>query len=245
MRRTGLAGWITASLVVAAWVCHAKPAAACGVTAGGAAGISGCSLSEHEEAARRKWRLGASYSFTSTALTFTGGQRVDEERHASLATLDYRPTRTLTLEGGAGVLLGGHISAASGRFDFAPGFVTSIGGSWRVVDADGAIPFVLLTAQISYASTTTQGIGYNAFDGRAGVAAGTTFFSILTPYVVARGFGGPVYWRYNGAAVTGTDVHHFQIGGGLSLLLGRRVDVFAEGVPLGELGVSFGLGVSL
>ncbi len=237
---------VTAALVGALWLCMARPAHACGVTTGGAAGITGCSLSEHEEAARRKWRVGASYSFTSTALHFSGDQRLDEERHASLATLEYEPTRTLTLQGGAGVLLGGHLTSASGvRFDFSPGFVAAVGGSWRVLDAKGAIPFVLLTLQISYASTETEGIGYNAFDARGGVVAGTTFFSVLTPYVVARGFGGPVYWHYNGAAVTGTDLYHYQVGAGLSLILGRRVDVFAEGVPLGELGVSAGLGVSL
>lgn len=227
-----------------AWVDGPKTALACGVTAGGAAGISGCSLSEHEEAARRKWHVGASYSFTSTALRFTGDQRVDEERHASLVTLDYRPTSTLTLEGAAGLLLGGHISTPSARYDFAPGFVSAIGGSWRVVDARGAIPFVLLTATISYASTATQGVGYNAFDARGGVVIGTTFWDVLTPYAVGRAFGGPVYWRYNGAAVTGTDVYHYQVGVGLSLLLGRRVDLFAEGVPLGERGVAAGGGFS-
>ena len=227
-----------------AWVGAPRTAFACGVTTGGAAGISGCSLKEHEEAARRKWHVGASYSFTSTALHFSGDQRVDEERHASLVTLDYRPSSTVTLQAGAGVFLGGHITAASVRYDFAPGFVSAIGASWRVVDARGAVPFVLLTAQISYASTTTQGIGYNAFDARGGAVVGTTLWDVLTPYLVGRIFGGPVYWRYNGAAVTGTDVHHYQVGGGLSLLLARRVDLFAEGVPLGELGVAAGAGLS-
>jgi hypothetical protein len=57
-------------------------------------------------------------------------------------------------------------------------------------------------------------------------------------------FGGPVYWRYAGTAVTGTDDHHWQVGAGVSLLVARRVDVFAEGVPLGEVGVTAGAGLS-
>ncbi|HEY4015463.1 MAG TPA: hypothetical protein VGM06_19090 [Polyangiaceae bacterium] len=241
-RRAG-AG-LFASLWALACLGAGRNARACGVTVGGAAGISGCSLSEHEEAERPKWRVGASYSFTSTAIRFSGDQRFDEERHAALATLDYRPTRTVTLEAGAGLLAGGHISTPIARYDFTPGFVSAVGASWRVVDADGAIPFVLLTGQISYATTTTQGVGYNAFDARAGAIVGTTVWRVLAPYLVGRAFGGPVYWRYQGAAVTGTDVFHYQVGVGLSLTIARRIDLFAEGVPLGELGVSAGLGVS-
>jgi len=43
----------------------------------------------------------------------------------------------------------------------------------------------------------------------------------------------------------GTDDHHWQVGAGLSLLLARKVDIFAEGVPLGELGVTAGAGLIL
>jgi hypothetical protein len=243
--KRAIIAWLVAVFGSLTWLGAESPARACGVTVGGAAGISGCSLSEHEEAARSKWRVGASYSFTSTAIHFSGGRRFDEERHAALATLDYRPSRAVTLEAGAGVLAGGHISTPIARYDFTPGFVSAVGASWRVLDADGAIPFVLLTGQISYATTTTQGVGYNAFDARAGAIVGTTVLRVLAPYLVGRAFGGPVYWRYQGAAVTGTDVFHYQVGAGLSLTVARRLDLFVEGVPLGELGVSAGLGVSL
>jgi hypothetical protein len=223
----------------------ARPALACGASAGGAAGISGCSLEEHEEGVRPKWRVGADYSFTSTGLHFDSGLQVDQARNASLVILDYRPVRRVTLELGAGAFLGGSITAGPARFAMAPGFASVIGASWRVVDADGAIPFVLLTSQISYASSSTDGAtGYNAFDLRAGAAVGTTFWQVFTPYVVGRAFGGPIYWRYQGAAIVGTDDHHWQVGAGFSVLVARKVDLFAEGVPLGELGVSAGAGVS-
>jgi hypothetical protein len=231
-------------LAIAASV-PARRALACGASAGGAAGISGCSLEEHEEGARPKWRLGAAYSFTSTGLNFNNGLRVDEVRNVSLVALDYRPVRRVTLEVGAGVFLGGSLTVSSVPYAMAPGFASVVGASWRVVDADGAIPFVLLTSQLSYASSNTQGdVGYNAFDLRLGAAVGTTLSNILTPYVVGRAFGGPIYWHYQGASITGTDDHHWQVGAGLSLLLARRVDLFVEGVPLGELGVAAGAGVS-
>jgi hypothetical protein len=59
-----------------------------------------------------------------------------------------------------------------------------------------------------------------------------------------RAFGGPVFWRYQGVAVTGTDTHHYQLGAGLALGLGERVGLFAEGIPLGEQALSAGVSVS-
>ena len=59
---------------------------------------------------------------------------------------------------------------------------------------------------------------------------GTTLWDAFSPYVLARIFGGPVFWRYAGQAVTGTDVYHYQFGAGFALSLARTVDVFVEGV---------------
>ncbi len=222
-----------------------RPLFACGAAGGGAAGITGCSLAEHDEQARPKWRVGASDSWTSTGLHFGDGLRVDEIRDTSLVTADYAPTRRWTFEAGAGAFVGGSITTPAVRYALAPGFASVLGSSWRVVDADGAIPFVLLTAQLSYVSSSApRDIGYNAFDLRLGAVVGTTLWDRLAAYVVGRAFGGPVYWRYQGAAIVGTDDHHWQVGAGLSIRLGRRVDVFAEGVPLGEQGVTGGAGIS-
>jgi hypothetical protein len=233
------------SLLAIAAVVPPRPARACGASAGGAAGISGCSLEEHEESVRPKWRIGVDDSFTSTGLHFDSGLRVDQVRDASLVTLDYRPVRRITLEVGVGAFLGGKITAGPSRYAMAPGIASVVGASWRVVDADGVIPFVLLTTQISYASSSTPGdVGYNALDLRGGIAVGTTIGQVLTPYVAGRAFGGPIYWRYQGAPIVGTDDHHWQVAAGCSLTVARRVDIFAEGAPLGELGVSAGAGVS-
>lgn len=222
-----------------------RAAYACGAGGGGAAGINGCSLAEHEEEARPKWRVGADYAFTSTGLHFGSGLRVDEIRNSSLVSVDYAPLRRLTLEAGVGPFLGGSITTPAVRYSLAPGLVSVLGGSYRILDADGAVPFVLLTAQLSYiTSSAPQDVGYNAFDLRLGAAVGTTFWHALTPYIVGRAFGGPVYWRYQGTAIVGTDDHHWQVGAGLSLRLGKQVDLFAEGVPLGEQGVTAGAGVS-
>jgi hypothetical protein len=231
-------------LLAGSWFALPRPAYACGAGTGGAAGITGCSLAEHEEEARPKWRVGAGYAFTSTGLHFGNGLRVDEVRNSSVVVGDYSPYRRLTLEAGVGPFLGGSITAPAGRFSLSPGVAAELGGSWRLIDADGGIPFVLLTAQLSYISSSAPaGVGYNAFDLRGGAVVGWSLWSAVAPYVVGRGFGGPVYWRYLGTAVVGTDDHHWQVGAGVSVRLGR-FDVFAEGVPLGEQGVTAGAGYS-
>jgi hypothetical protein len=86
---------------------------------------------------------------------------------------------------------------------------------------------------------------FTAFDLRAGAIAGKTIAGVFTPYVTARAFGGPVSWRFDGDAVTGTDLYKYQLGGGLSLaLFDRKLDVFAEGIALGERGFAAGVGTS-
>jgi hypothetical protein len=220
------------------------PARACGITAGGAVGITGCSLAEHEEATRRKWRLGSAYSFSSTSLIFEGEHTFLQERHTSLLTLEARPTRRSAVLAGLGAFLGGSLRTEMEQFDFDPGVVAVLGGGWRALDLGRTGPFLLLTAQLSYAWTRNLDAAYNAFDARVGAIAAATFWQALTPYLLARAFGGPVYWRLRGEAIAGTDTHHYQLGAGLTLLLKRRVDLFAEAVPLGERGLVAGAGLS-
>ena len=207
-------------------------------------GLTSCSLEEHEEAVRRKWHLGSSYSFSSTGLRFEGERRFVQERHASLVTLEFRPARRATVLAGAGAFLGGHLRTENDQFDFEPGFVGVVGASWRLLEGGRSGPFVLLTAQLSYALTECLGAAYNAVDLRGGAVAATTLWSFLTPYLLARAFGGPVYWRYQGQSIAGTDTHHYQLGGGLAFLIRGRVDLFAEGIPLGERGLVAGAGLS-
>jgi len=212
--------------------------------------VSACSLKEHLESVRPKWRAGASYAFTSTAIRFNGDTRFDQTRHVAFATLDYRLTPDWVFEIGVGSIFGGGLTSGASEFEFRPGLLGALGASWRVLDADGARPFVALTGQIAFAVTSTRPSGagataastpYQAADLRLGAVAGWPLLETLTPYTLARVFGGPVWWEYQGADLLGGDVHHFQVGAGLLLRLGP-VDVFAEGVPLGEQALAGGAG---
>jgi hypothetical protein len=220
----------------------APPARACGVST--ADGVSACSLQEHEEQTRPRWLAGASAIYTSTAIEFTGNLRFPETRNAVAAALAYQPTRRWTLQLAAGGVFGGRLSTPTGNYEFSPGATAAVGASWRAVE--GSRPFVVVTSTLSgsFASTQLEGAGpstgYQAFDLRVGGLVGTTIAQVLKPYAVARVFGGPVFWRYQGMAVTGGDTHHYQVGAGLTVVLARRVSLFAEGIPLGERSLAGG-----
>jgi hypothetical protein len=235
------------AVILAATCLVSSSANACGVST--ADGFSSCSLQEHDEAVRPRWHVGASAIYTSTTIQFTGGLRSDETRQAVVVSLAYQPSRRLTFQGAAGGTFGGQLSTPAGKHDLSTGPTVAAGASWRAID--GSRPFVLLTANASFSAANTQLVdsaggaagpkeGYRAFDLRVGALVGTTFFHTLSPYGLARAFGGPVFWRYAGSDVVGGDVHHYQLGGGLTLTLATRVNLFAEGIPLGERALSAG-----
>jgi opacity protein-like surface antigen len=184
---------------------------------------------------------------TSTALRFSGSLHADETRAAALARLAYSVSPDVTLHVGAGSAFGGHLTLPDGVHEFSPGVTGQLGASWQVLSRR---PFVILTSLLSFSAATTQlqgteeAIGYEAFDLRLGGIAGFTLLDILSPYVLARVFGGPVYWHYQGQAVTGTDVSHYQVGAGVAVAVARRMEVFAEGVPLGERALAAGVSLT-
>ena len=68
---------------------------------------------------------------------------------------------------------------------------------------------------------------------------------MFTPYAVGRLFGGPVFYKIDDVNRIGNDRYHFQLGAGGLIALGKRVDLFVEGVPLGEQALTGGIGVRL
>jgi hypothetical protein len=149
-----------------------------------------------------------------------------------------------------GSTVAGSLDASGVSSSSSPGPLGGLTASFRPLDEGAVAPFVLLSASAaaSLAWTTAPGGGasttFTAFDVRLGAAAGKTIANVVTPYVLARAFGGPVLWSIAGASVTGTDAYHYQLGAGLVVRAGR-LDVVAEGVPLGERAVVVGVGVAL
>ena len=224
---------------------------ACGASAGGAAGLAACSLSEHDEETRPKWHLADAASFTSTGIRFDDGSRFDQERFNFVTTLDAMPVPKLALQIGAGPAFPGAMHRNGERHETSSGVVMLLGGSYRFVDSSGARPYVLGTLGFTFLEMQTRGSApsnahalYDAFDFRMGAVVGWTISDWFSPYLLARAFGGPVNWTHDGQKVTGTDVNHYQLGVGISAPLGKIADIFLEAVPLGEQGMSGGFGVS-
>jgi len=230
-------GAVVVPVAIAAALAAAPRARACGVST--ADGLSSCSLAEHEEETRPRWRLGASASYTSTSIDF-GSFQSPETRGSVIVSLAYQPTPRWTMQLAAGSTVGGHLVTPAGQYDFSAGPTAAIGASWRAVP--GTKPFVVLTSNLSFSTTRTEANGavpvgstsYTALDLRLGVLVGTTLARVLSPYAVGRVFGGPVYWAYQGEDVIGSDTHHYQLGAGLTVVAFGRMNVFAEGVPIGE-----------
>ena len=210
-------------------------------------------------------RVSASYAFTSTTIHF-GGLRTDLERHTGFADIQVPLNRagTLVALAGVGVIAGGDLVHGAAHDTITPGIAANVGIADQVYSGNRYLPFVQLTLTLSYshmgtetdaAGTRTDGsvsptgqssAAFNAGDLRGGLIIGKTFGNVFTPYATGRLFGGPITWTYDGDKVSGgTDAHHWQAGAGFSVaLFKRKLDVFAEGIPFGEKGVSAGIGTT-
>jgi hypothetical protein len=146
-----------------------------------------------------------------------------------------------------GAVLGGALEsdASPGRFEMQPGVVASLGGSRRWSLGDGRW-FVTGSLTASGATLMTEDAAgararLTAFDLRAGAIAGRTFADVIAPYLLARAFGGPVFWTVAGERVTGTDTHKFQLGAGVSVSAPWGLSAIVDVAVLGETSASLGL----
>lgn len=176
-------------------------------------------------------------------------QDADFSKQAATISLDRRVGSRITLGGMIGVTTTGKLLAYGQSFDLSPGPLFAAAFSYRVLDEGDVTPFVLLTASLGVSLVWTKPSApaagsteaMTAYDGRIGIAAGKTIARVVTPYALARVFGLPVLWTYQGSSVGGTDVHHYQLGIGVVARFGA-FDALVEGVPLGEQAIIGGFG---
>jgi len=198
--------------------------------------------------------VGAGFGIFGTTLVGNEVGRTSVERHAVTASFDYRASPTTTFGGGVGAGLGGLFTVGPRRFLVLPGWEATFAYSRRLLDGRGKLPFLLLgiSAGASGAWTREERShgpeagtnGLYAFDVRVGLTVGKTFWNTFSPYAVLRAFGGPVLWTYDAKTVVAGDLTHVQFGGGVVTALPRAVDVYVEGIPLGERAVTLGAGKS-
>jgi len=198
------------------------------------------------------WHAGVSGAWSGTHLELSsGGRTVDAYfgRYAVTASLERRLGDRWTLGGALGATVAGTLDLDGAESDLSPGPLAAVTASFRPLDEGDIAPFLLLTGSVAASLAWTKPAGggptstFTAGDVRLGAVVGKTIAHAVTPYLLARAFGGPVSWSIAGRSASGTDANHYQVGAGVSVHV-ERFDLVVEGVPLGELGLVAGAGLS-
>ncbi|MEZ4339811.1 MAG: hypothetical protein R3B82_24585 [Sandaracinaceae bacterium] len=140
-----------------------------------------------------------------------------------LGTARFRLGPALTLGAAAGAILGGHVDAGPRRFEVTPGAHLSAQLTWTPLRAPGSPLTVGLTGAVAVGLSGTRDrdtgatAAFTAVDVRVGVTASRTIAEVLTPYLAARAFGGPVFWDAGAGDVVGSDTKHVQLVVGASV----------------------------
>ena len=146
-----------------------------------------------------------------------------------------------------GAILDGSLSVGERQLSFEPGFVGTLQAGVILMEADGALPFIESTLNLSASlgsleEASGERQGWTALDLRLGVTTGWRIAEVWFPYIAIRVFGGPVFWSDGGSERTGSDSHHFQLALGSSVSF-HGVDLFVDwGLPIGETSLAGGLG---
>ncbi len=169
------------------------------------------------------------------------GRDADLRRHQVAAWVG-RPVGNWLVRGIAGAILTGDLRSQGQSHAIQPGLLLGIAATRQWLDQQGWRPYLRNSFALSGSKAALASGGtVAAMDLRIGVDSGWR----VGPgelYATARGFGGPIFWTAPGRSETGTDRYKFQLGGGAALAVGSWV-VFAEATPLGEIGVTAGLGL--
>jgi hypothetical protein len=170
-------------------------------------------------------------------LKFDGDQRFNITQFASTVTLGYAKASQLSFSGSLGVVFDGSINAmsatsnADGSNDIGAGIVGSVGVAKQWAFADRG--FITGTVGFAMSRTTAAATSLIAADLRLGAMVGYSLGPV-SPYALVRAFGGPVSWRIDQKDVRGTDIHHYQLGAGLSANLWRGASALLDLSALGE-----------
>lgn len=148
----------------------------------------------------------------------------------------------------AGAVLGGSLAHDGRTHDVGTGWLVAASLARSVTFAGRGFVAGSVTAGVS-STSTEEGAGMSerltAGDVRLGVLAGVTLWERLSPYALARAFGGPVMWTLDGDDITGTDQHHYQLGLGVNASLPWDLSALVDVSLLGERAVSIGVSAEL
>ncbi len=132
--------------------------------------------------------------------------------------------------------------------DVLPGLSAALGvsKSWSFGEryfATGS--FDLSASWAKTKSAAASEVSFSASDARIGATVGMQLPAKISPYLLARGFGGPVNWQRGSTDIVGTDRYHYQLGAGVSAQIGDSLSLFADLAAVGEQALSLGASYSL
>ena len=182
-----------------------------------------------------------------THVRFDNDMTFELTEQAATAFAGYSTPSGWSFRATFGVLIDGRLEndGMPATHDIGAGIVGGIGVARQWSLGDGQW-FVTGSAGLSVAAASTHAAGaaddprFTAADARIGAIAGRTFATIWSPYVLARGFGGPVWWTVDGSDTTGSDTRHFQLGAGLSVATSFGLTIVGDVSALGEQAASLG-----
>lgn len=214
-------------------------------------GPTGCE-GNHAGRADSAWFLGASFGMFTSELRFSDGTEPDITEQSVVASGGYRWAGGWSARVAAGAVLGGTLEHGGRAHDVGAGWMAAAGLSRSFPLGERWFVSGNVTAGVSSTSTTEQQAGsmseavsLAAVDVRLGVLAGVTLWQRWSPYVLARGFGGPVLWTLDGEDITGSDQHHYQLGVGSTVALPWSLTLLVDASVVGERAVSLGLSAEL
>ena len=170
------------------------------------------------------WQLTAAFARMATTIEMDEAVALDEL--VVTATLG----RFVTPRLGWSVTAGAVVEGTVADEDIRSGATLAGAVNYLALFETARRPFVSLSLSVGTALLRAGGDRYSAWDARGGVTVGKTFGGLVVPYVAARVFGGPVYWRGD----SGGDRYHVTGGGGFVVRFRSRVSVSFEAMPLGE-----------
>lgn len=202
---------------------------------------------EGEDADPPEWEVGAALSVTRTTIVFDGVD-YELEQHAAAASFGRRFGERTTVRVSGGAVLGGELTGEGRAYDVGPGWLLGVSGSHRLLGLPEHPQFATLSLSFGAVSSATEeraGAGeserLSASDLRVGLVAGVTLWRVWSPYLLARGFGGPVSFTQLGRERTGSDKYHYALGLGSAVGLPWDLQIGVEAALLGEQTLSAGV----
>lgn len=188
--------------------------------------MAGCERAgDGPEQKPKLWRAGAAWSRLDTDISVEG-ERVDMLENVVAASLERTVGKGWVVGVSVGAIVQGSLELAARRFTIKPGVLLDVyaGHNWLKPNRANLFLATSLAASFGLAWTredrpSAPRQSLIATDLRVDLSFGATLFKVWSPYVAARAFGGPIFWKLDAKTQIGSDPGHH------TLALGSRFDL--------------------